>query len=155
MISKIETLIENEFYIVGISIRTTNQNNQSGADISGLWTKFMQHNLIWEINNRLSDDIYCAYTDYETDHTGPYTAVLGCKVSSLAQIPDGFTGITVKADKYQVYNLEGKFPDNVAAAWQHIWDNAVDRKYTTDFDKYYTGAKSFAETEAEIHIAVK
>jgi predicted transcriptional regulator YdeE len=155
MIAKIEIIEVNEFSIAGISVRTTNQNGQSQKDIGGLWTRFMNENLQQQISNKTSDDIYCIYTDYEDDYTGFYTAVLGCKVDSLRQIPDGFVGITTMAEKYQVYFLAGKFPQNVGEAWRHIWDNAVDRKYTVDFDLYGAGAKSFEETEAKIYLAIK
>jgi predicted transcriptional regulator YdeE len=143
------------FYLTGISVRTTNQNGQSQKDIGALLTRFMSEGLLQQIDGRLSDDIYCVYTDYETDHTGFYTAVLGCKVISLNHIPDGFTGIAIPAGKYQVYFLEGKFPDNFGAAWQEIWNSGIDRAYTADFDLYSTNPKSFEETEAKIYLAVK
>ncbi|HKB45930.1 MAG TPA: GyrI-like domain-containing protein [Chitinophagaceae bacterium] len=154
MIAKTEIIEQKEFSIAGISVRTTNQNGQSQKDIGDLWTRFMNENLLQQIHKRTSDDIYCVYTDYETDHAGFYTALLGCKVHSLTQIPDGFVGITIVAGKYQVYFLEGKFPQNVGEAWRHIWDNAIDRKYTADFDLYSADAKSFEETEVKIHLAV-
>jgi predicted transcriptional regulator YdeE len=154
MIAKIEIIELNEFSIAGISVRTTNQNGQSQKDIGGLWTRFTNENLKLQIQNRTSDDIYCVYTDYETDHTGFYTAILGCKVNSLTQIPDDFVSLTIMPSKYQVYFLEGKFPQNIGEAWRHIWDNAIDRKYTADFDLYNANAKSFEETEVKIYLAV-
>ena len=155
MIAKTEISRQNQFYLTGISVRTTNQNGQSQKDIGGLWTKFTTEELIRQIKDRVSDDMYCVYTDYETDHTGPYTAVLGCKVSSLDNIPGGFTGITIPADKYQVYYLEGRFPANIGEAWQQIWASDIDRKYTADYDFYKADPKSFEETEARIYLAVK
>ena len=113
MIAKTEIIEQNGFSIAGISVRTTNQKGQSQKDIGGLWTRFTNENLQQQLQNKTSDDIYCVYTDYETDHTGFYTAILGCKVHSLTQIPDGFVGITIVPDKYQVYFLEGKFPQNL------------------------------------------
>lgn len=155
MIAKTEITEINEFAIAGISVRTTNQNGQSQKDIGGLWTRFTNENLLQQIHSRASDDIYCVYTDYETDHTGFYTAILGCKVHSITQIPYGFVGITIVPGKFQVYFLEGKFPQNVGEAWKHIWDNAIDRKYTADFDLYNANAKSFEETEVKIYLSVK
>jgi predicted transcriptional regulator YdeE len=154
MIAKTEIIELDEFLIAGISVRTTNQNRQSQKDIGGLWTRFMNENLQLQIHNRTSDDIYCVYTDYETDHTGFYTAVLGCKVNSLTQIPADFVSLTIVPDKYQVYFLTGKFPENIAEAWRFIWDNITDRKYTADFDLYSANAKSFEETEVKIFLAV-
>ncbi|MEO6633390.1 MAG: GyrI-like domain-containing protein [Mucilaginibacter sp.] len=155
MIAKTEKSSENEFFLNGISVRTTNKDGQSANDIGGLWTRFTTENLIDQIPDRISDDMYCVYTDYESDYTGPYTAVLGCKVSSLDGITAGFTGITVPAGEYLVHYLEGQFPANIGAAWQQIWASDIDRKYTADYDFYKAGAKSFEETEARIYLGVK
>jgi len=155
MIAKTEKSGENEFFLLGISVKTTNKDGQSAKDIGGLWTRFTTENLIEQITDRVSDDMYCVYTDYETDYTGPYTAVLGCRVSSLNGITGGFTGITVPAGEYLVYYLEGQFPANIGAAWQQIWASDIDRKYAADYDIYKAGAKSFEETEARIYVGVR
>jgi predicted transcriptional regulator YdeE len=155
MIKNTEITRQNEFYIVGISVRTTNQNNQSQTDIGGLWARIMQEGLLQQIEDKVSDDIYSVYTDYETDHTGFYTTVMGCKVSTLAHVKEGFTGVTIPQGKYQIYTLTGKFPEKVGEAWQHIWASGIERSYTADYDLYYDDAKSFEETEVKIYLAVK
>jgi predicted transcriptional regulator YdeE len=154
MIAKIEISAQKQFYLTGIAVRTINKKGQSQKDIGGLWTRFMSEGLLEQIDNKTSDDIYCVYTNFETNHTGFYTAVLGCKVNSPDHVPDGFTGITIPAGKYQVYFLEGKFPDNVGTAWQEIWNTDTDRAYTADFDWYGSNAKRFEETEVKIYLAV-
>lgn len=143
-----------DFQLTGISVWTTNQNSQSDKDIGSLWQKFTEGNLAAQIADKVSDDIYCIYTEYESDHTGFYTAILGCKVSAGSVTPQGFVRIDIPAGHYQVYKPEGKFPDNVANTWRQIWQTAIDRKYTADFDLYKAGAKSFEETEVEIYLAV-
>jgi predicted transcriptional regulator YdeE len=102
-----------------------------------------------------SRTIYCVYTNYETDYTGPYTTVIGCKVKSLDQIPKGLTGITIPAGIYQENILTGKFPEKVHDAWQQIWSSNINRAHTADYDLYAAGAKSFEETEVKIYLAVK
>jgi predicted transcriptional regulator YdeE len=154
MIEKIETIQQSEFYLVGISVRTTNKDGQSGKDIGGLWTRFMNEDLLQQINDRASDDIYTVYTDYETDYTGFYTAILGCRVNTLSDVPRGFAGVTINSGKYQVYTLAGKFPENVHKAWQEIWYSNVSRAYAADFDLYTANPKSFEETEVKIYLAV-
>ncbi len=69
------------FQIIGISVRTSNQNDHSQKDIGALWARFTKDNLQDQIPGKLSSDMYCVYTDYETDYNGPYTAVIGCKVN--------------------------------------------------------------------------
>jgi len=155
MIAKTEIIGQKEFYVVGVSVRTTNENGQSQKDIGGLWTRVMNDNLLQDIEDKASADTYCVYTDYETDYMGPYTAVIGCKVNSPDNIPAGFVGITIAAGKYRVYSLAGKFPENIHEAWMEIWNSKVERAYTADFDLYSANAKSFEETEAKIYLAIK
>ena len=114
----------------------------------------MQGNLLAIIENKLSDDTYCVYTDYESDYLGDYTCLIGCRIASLDHIPDGFAGITIAAGKYQVYDPEGKFPEKVHAGWQEIWGSNIKRAYTADFDLYSANAKSFEETEVKIYLAI-
>jgi predicted transcriptional regulator YdeE len=154
MIAKTEIIEQPAFYLTGISVRTTNRDGQSQKDIGGLWAMMMKDNLLQKIEGKASDDTYCVYTDYETDYTGFYTTALGCRVTSLAHMPEGFTGLTIPAGKYQVYYLAGKFPENVHAAWQEIWNSKVHRKYTADFDLYTANPKSFEETEVKIYLAI-
>jgi predicted transcriptional regulator YdeE len=143
------------FRITGISVRTTNQDSQSDKDIGSLWQRFTEGNLAAQIADKASDDIYCVYTEYESDHTGPYTAILGLRVNSGgSEAPRGFVNVDIPAGNYRVYKLEGKFPESIANTWRQIWKDPIERKYTADFDLYKAGAKSFEETEAVIYLAV-
>jgi predicted transcriptional regulator YdeE len=148
---KTEIIEQESFYIVGISVRTSNQNGRSKSDIDELWFKFMDDNLIKQIPDRVSDDVYCVYTDYETDHTGEYTAVLGCKVNALTNTNNNFTTVSISAGKYQVYSLKSKLSEVISAAWQQIWKSDINRKYTADFDLYSSGAN---ENGMKISLAI-
>ena len=140
---KTEIVDQDGFYIVGIAVRTTNQNGQSKKDIDDLWFKFMDDNLIKHIPNKESNDVYCVYTDYETDHTGKYTAVLGCKVNSLTNLnSNAFTTVAISAGKYQVYSLKNKLSEVISAAWQQIWVSNINRKYSADYDLYSSGTEN-------------
>jgi len=110
------------FYIIGLAIRTTNENNQSATDIPALWGKFFSENIMAGIPNKIDNNIYCVYTDYEKDHTKPYTTLLGCKVSAIADIPETLTGKSFTGGKYVVYTAEGKMTDNIVfKEWLSIW----------------------------------
>jgi len=148
---KAEVINQEKFYIVGIAVRTSNQNGQSKNDIDDLWFKFMDDNLIKHIPNKESNDVYCVYTNYETDHTGEYTAVLGCKVNSITNINSNFTVVSISAGKYQVYSLKNKLSEAIGAAWQQIWASDISRKYTADFDLYSSGAN---ESGMKISLAI-
>jgi len=77
------------FKVIGISVRTSNGHSDVAKHIGDLWGRFMSKGIIEHIPNKLEESIYSLYTDYETDHTGAYTAVIGCKVSSFDEIPKG------------------------------------------------------------------
>jgi predicted transcriptional regulator YdeE len=142
-----------QFFVAGIAVKTTNQDGRSQKDIGDLWTKFTTENLALQIEGKLSDDIYCVYTDYESDHTGWYTAVLGCRVTDH-DISSSFFTALIPAGNYHIYKPEGKFPENVSNTWRQIWQTDIDRKYSADYDRYKAGAKSFEETEVEVYLAV-
>ena len=83
-----------QFSVIGISVRTTNENGQASQDIPALWNKFMTEGIPEQIPNKIENSIYCIYTDYEKDHTKPYTTILGCKVENLQNIPIGMVSKT-------------------------------------------------------------
>lgn len=122
--------------IIGIAVRTTNENNQSQKDIQQLWERFLGQNIMAQIPNKENNEVYNIYTDYESDVNGPYTTLLGCKVKSLDTIPDGFVGKIIPAANYRLYEYSGKLPDCVMQTWQHIWQSDVERAYIADFDIY-------------------
>jgi predicted transcriptional regulator YdeE len=151
---KFDTTQLKEFYIIGISVRTTNQKAQSQKDIGALWQRFFNQNIISRIPGKVSTDIYCMYTDYESDHEGPYTSILGCPVTSLDHVPGEFTGKTIPACKYQVYTSIGKVPDSIMRTWEFIWKSGIDRKYLADFDVYDEKTLNFENAEVKTFISV-
>jgi predicted transcriptional regulator YdeE len=149
-----KTVEHSDFKIIGISVRTTNQDGKSQKDIGELWGKFMGQNILAQIPEKESNDVYCIYTDYETDFNGPYTTILGCKVRSLDSIPDGFVGKVIPAAKYNLYTSAGKLPDCVVDTWKHIWQSGVKRKYSADFDVYSEKAQNPQNAEVDTYLSI-
>ncbi|WP_028889313.1 GyrI-like domain-containing protein [Tenacibaculum ovolyticum] len=150
------TLKKEGFYVVGISIRTTNENGQAMQDIPKLWQQFMSDDLIGKVTNRLEDSTYAVYTDYESDHTKPYTMILGYKVSDIDNVPLGFVGKRIEAANYQKYVAKGDLTKNaVVDEWMKIWESDIKRAYTSDFEVYGEKAQNPTNGEAEIYINVK
>ena len=143
-----------EFDVIGITVRTINQHGRSKKDISELWQKFFRDDIIEQIPNKESNDIYCIYTDYETDFNGPYTTLLGCKVSRLEYIPQGLIGKTIPESKFQLYKSTGKVPDCVLATWRLIWQSDIDRKYLADFDVYTNKLQDPDNAEVKTYVSV-
>jgi len=142
------------FHVIGAYVRTTNVSNKALKDIGELFGKFVSENILEKIPSKISDDIYCVYTDYESDFNGPYTAVVGCKVSSLTDIPTGLTGITIPESKYQVYKSTGKLSVSLARTWEGIWNSDLNRRYSADFDIYGEKVKDFEDAEVETYVAI-
>ncbi|GAA0876097.1 GyrI-like domain-containing protein [Wandonia haliotis] len=143
------------FHIIGISVRTTNENGQSTKDIPALWEQFMQEQILEKIPNKLDNTVYCMYTDYEKDHTRPYTTLIGCRVSSLDEIPENMTGKTISAAPYHKYTVKGNLQQNIVYnAWLKIWNEDLKRSYTADFEMYDPTKQTPENAEVEIFIAV-
>jgi predicted transcriptional regulator YdeE len=143
------TLVQQPFFtIAGLAVRTTNKDGQAMKDITALWQHFMQNQVQQTIANRLDDDIVCMYTNYDSDFTAPYTVVLGCRVSSTEGLPQGLFFKTVPVGTYRVYLPVGPLQNSIADTWVHIWQTAIPRAYTADFDVYKT------DGSAEIYLSV-
>lgn len=144
------------FQVIGISVRTTNENGQAASDIGSLWGKFMTENILQKIPNKLSNDIFSIYTNYESDHTKPYDTILGCKVSSLDMIPEGMIGQSFEGGTFAKFLSKGDATKGaVYNSWVEIWNTDLDRLYTADFEIYGEKAKDPTDAEVDIFVAVK
>lgn len=131
------------FTIVGVARRVSNDHPEQ---IGALHREFWAKGGIAQITNRTSDDIYAMYTDYDGDHTKPYTMIIGCEAP--AAVGEGLTAKHVPAAKYAVFDARGPQPATIIATWQHIWGADLPRAFTSDFDHY-------AGDVADVHVAVR
>jgi predicted transcriptional regulator YdeE len=147
----------NGFKIIGISIRTTNANKQSQQDLEKLWGQFFAENIIAKIPNKISSNILTIYTDYESDFTGEYTAIIGIPVSTLDEIPSGLIGREFETGNFLKFVAKGEMPNAVTNTWVEIWqqDKELNRKYSYDFEVYGEKSQNGINSEVEIFIAIK
>lgn len=144
-----------KFSVIGISVRTTNENGQSAKDIPALWNTFMSEAIVEKIPNRISQDIICIYTDYEKDHTKPYTTILGCVVDNLDNIPEGMKGKTIENSNYATFTAQGKLSEGIVYnEWLKIWESNLERTFTSDFEVYGQKAQDPENAEVAIYIAI-
>jgi predicted transcriptional regulator YdeE len=145
-----------QFNIVGISVRTTNENGQMGQDIPALWSKFITEGIAQKTPNKIDNTIYCIYTDYEKDHTKPYTTILGCMVEHLNTIPNGMVGKAFDEASYTKFTAKGNILQGlVFNEWTKIWNMNLNRAFTADFEVYGEKAQNPENAEVDIFIAVK
>ena len=143
------------FKVIGIKIRTTNENKQAATDIGALWKKFFSENMAAKIPNKINDSIFSIYTNYETDHTKPYDTILGCKVSTLNDIPHGMMGQEFEAANYAKFKAHGNLKEGVVyQAWLDIWKYPLNRTYTADYEVYGEKAQNPKNAELDIFVAV-
>ena len=149
-------MIIQKFNVIGISIRTTNEDGQSGKDIPALWNKFMTEEIQGKIPNKVSEDIFCIYTDYEKDHTKPYTTILGCKVESLDNIPENMVGKTIESADYEELIAKGNLSEGIVYnKWLEIWNLDLNRSFTADFEVYGSKTQNPENVEVDIYIALQ
>jgi predicted transcriptional regulator YdeE len=148
------TIFLEQFFVIGIAVRTTNQNGRSQKDIGELWQRFFQQNVPSQIPGKVNDNIYCIYTDYESDANGAYTTILGCKVKTLNNVPDGLVGKTIGPSTYRLYKSSGKLPDCVLATWGEIWQTSINRHYSSDFDVYGPNMQDPNNAGVETYLSV-
>ena len=144
------------FNIIGISIRTTNENGQASKEIAELWGKFMSESILEKIPNKVDKEIYSLYTDYESDHTKPYTAILGCKVENLDNIPSGMIGKSFSGGTYTKTTAKGDLMQGlVVNQWSKIFEMELDRAYDADFEIFGEKAQNPSDAEVDFYVGIK
>ncbi len=154
--NKMEKVIIDEIKVIGISVRTTNENSKVAEDIPQLWNRFMSENIAAKIPNKAGDEIYSIYTDYEGDYMKPYTTILACQVSSFDDVPEGMVAKTIGGGNYKKYVAKGSLKENIVYnTWLKIWEDKIDRAYTSDFEVYGAKAQNPEDAEIDIFVSLK
>ena len=144
------------FKVIGIAVNTTNKNGQSAQDIGQLWGKFMSEGIAEKIPNKIDASVFSIYTNYQGDHTKPYDTILGCKVSSLEEIPDGMIGQAFDGGTYGKFVSKGDLTKGVVfGTWAEINQRKLDRVFTADFELYGEKAQNPTDAEVEVYVGVK
>lgn len=144
------------FHLIGISVRTSNDPGKADVDIPALWSRFMTEGVKDKIQHRVEEALYCVYTNYEGDHTQPYTTFLGCRVANLEITPEGLEGLAIDGGRYEIVTAKGNILEGmVFNAWLSIWNTALPRNYKADFEVYDEKAADLTKAEVSIYIGVQ
>ena len=144
------------FNMIGISVRTTNMHGQAAQDIPALCAKFQEEHDLHGSEKKISDEVICAYTDYEGDHNTPYTVVLGYKVNDFNEIPSAYTTLKVPGGSYENYVAKGDLIGGaIVEKWHEIWEQSMHRNYIVDFELYGEKAKDPRNGSCDIFISVQ
>ena len=142
------------FDVVGVTTRVIDRDTAS-EQINALWEQFFKESIGQKIENREDDIIYAVYSDYEGDHTQPYTLVIGCPVSAVEKIPEGMVVKTIPKGSYAAYEAAGEFPKKVIETWGAIWQSDLKRTYTGDYELYGKKFTSQSPQAVDVLIAIE
>ena len=150
------------FTVVGISGRTNNAREMTADGVIGrMWGRLMQEGLLSKIPHKADPGIVAVYTDYASDHHGDYTYLLGARVTSDADVPEGMVARRVPAGKFEVFTSEkGPAPKVVPELWMKINslpENAAGahREYLADFEIYDQRAMDPENLQMDVYVGIK
>ena len=150
------------FDIIGIAVRTSNQEEMSGhSKIGPMWQRFFAEGIAGRIPNKADGETVVVYYDYKSDKDGPYSYMIGSRVKSTADIPDGMSLIHVPAGRYAVFTTDrGPVAQVVQKGWKEIWDipktkPGGDRAYKVDYEVYDNRARNPQDSQVDIYIGIK
>ncbi len=143
-------------HIIGIQVRTSNNNNRAAQDIGAMWNKIYQENIGGQVPQKVSSDLYAVYSHYESNFKEEYTYTLGYRVSNLDEIPEGLHGNSIEPGNYKTFLAKGTMPMPIITAWEEIWEleNKLNRSYQTDYEVYSEKANQGDQSEVPIFIGI-
>lgn len=137
--------------VVGLTARTSNQDENMGQIIGGLWQKFHEQGIYQSIDNKVNDCGIGLYSNYQGGAGDAYDVTVCCEVSALEQLPDGIVGKTIEPGKYAKFVVRGHCQEAVIDFWTKLWGMKLDRKFTSDFEEYQPGGDM---ENSEIHLYI-
>lgn len=142
------------FWVSGISIVT--DNSKATDDINKLWEKFFNESVGQQISNKVNDNIYAVYSDYEGDHEAPYRLTIGYRLeSSPSNDTNKFHLVKCQSGDYALMSAAGEQPKALIETWKAIWSGNLDRSFATDFELYGPRFFEAGVNEVLIHVGVK
>lgn len=123
----------------------TRASNADPSNIGTLWQTFGQR--AGELDSQAAP--HAVYHDYESDHTGPYSLLVGLPVEDGVELPDGWVTVDIPGATYDVFDVpEGPMPDMLIQTWQRIWahfdgGSPTERTHTFDFERYSATTEIF------------
>lgn len=136
--------------VIGIECRTSNAPEAAPHDIPRHWGRFANEEILNKIPNKASSEVIALYCDYESDHTQPYSFVIGCQVSSLKILPKGMVAKAIPSSSYAVFRAIGEHPKSLIDTWGKIWQQqGLKRTYIGDYEVY---GDKFASEKPEVEI---
>jgi predicted transcriptional regulator YdeE len=126
----------NEKTVVGLTLRTSNKDENMTQAIGGLWQKFYQNGIYQAILNKQNNCSIGLYSNYENDVNGAYDVTVCCEVSKAENLPKEAEVKIIPQGKYAKFVVRGHMQTAVAEFWEKLWSMELSRKYSCDFEEY-------------------
>ncbi|TMR88638.1 GyrI-like domain-containing protein [Nonomuraea basaltis] len=143
-----------ELTVVGFVVRTTNADEMdpARAKLPKLWQRAGAPGAFAHVPGRLDENLYAVLTDYESDHNGAYTQIVGTGVRTVPRLPEGMVAVRVPAGQALKLEARGQLPQALVEAWQQVWKHTESggtpsRAFTTDLEVHHPGG-------ADLYVAV-
>jgi predicted transcriptional regulator YdeE len=149
-----EVTERNELTVVGFAVRTSNSDelDPARAKLPVLWQRAGAPGAFAHVPGRLDENLYAVLNDYESDHNGAFTQIIGIGVRTVTRLPEGVVAVRVPAGKSLKVEARGQMPQALIDAWQQVWKHtesggAPTRAFTTDLEVHHPAG-------ADLYIAV-
>ena len=144
------------FKLIGLKLngKTKNENGQSGRDCGNLWQRFETDNVIDRIPNKIANDVYAVYYDYENDENGLFSYFIGCKVDENAEKPEHLDELFIPEQQYHKETAKGRMTGCLTDTWKSIWSSNINRKFGFDFEVYDERSRNWDNAEVDIFLSV-
>jgi predicted transcriptional regulator YdeE len=148
--------VPRDLVIVGLAIRTSPAT--AGGDIAATWQQFWSEGIVQRVERDPSDaNVYAVYCDYQSDHDGAYSMVLGVAVAAKAPVPAGLRRVRVPAGPYAHFVASGDAGRAVWEVWSHVngaWELPGARRYIADFERYAPDAMADGKVTADVMVGL-
>jgi predicted transcriptional regulator YdeE len=133
-----------ELTVVGYVVRTTNADEMdpARAKLPALWQRAGAPGAFAHVPGRVDENLYAVLTDYESDHNGAYTQIVGIGVRTVPRLPEGMVAVRVPAVQALRVEARGQMPQALVEAWQRVWKHTESggtppRAFTTDLEVHH------------------
>ncbi|WP_214412421.1 GyrI-like domain-containing protein [Sphaerisporangium fuscum] len=133
-----------ELLVVGYAVRTSNaaEADPSRAQLPALWGRAGAPGAFAHVPGRVDENLYAVLIDYESDHQGAYTQIVGVAVRTAAGLPEGMVAVRVPGVQTLKVEAHGPMPQVLIEAWQQVWRHTESggvpaRAFTTDLEVHH------------------
>lgn len=151
------TVVRSPMLVIGVSTKAAYRQDHSAPEIDQLWEKFLSEDVFNKIPEKANDSIVGLYYDYEKegDELKSFHYLLGCEVTSLAQLPPGMIAREIPSSSYAHFVVKGKFPETLQTTWKAISSSTLKRLLSGDLEIYTTENGKPNYTDVTVYVSVE